>query len=311
MKPRFAGWVGLLMATAVVASACTSAATPAPTQAPTAAPTSAASEGPAPTPAPTELPGTKNFTVGFTNAGISSAPMIAALDRLNQAGWNIEIPIIESSELVVHSGVFTISQGAWTVPVEISASGQPTMAAPDAAGTFKQGMNNYHSAKVGLYSEATGRMHQWLFGGISLQFLDETTGQVITDNAMPFVNDITSIVSDVDGSYTQYHLGSFPELFDGGGNRLRFGTNAEFFPAAGVERYSNGVLSLDALTDETVVGYTFGGIVANVPHTRGVEDAVSVGSNRIFEVVVSNVPEPSGRALVIGLFVCWAAIRKR
>jgi hypothetical protein len=216
-----------------------------------------------------------------------------------------------SEELVAYSGVFTVSQGAWTVPVEISGTGQTSMATPDAVETFKQGMNNYHSAKVGLYSEATGQMHQWLFGGISLQYLDETTGQITTDNAMPFVNDITSIVSDADGNYTQYHLGRFPGLLDASGNQLRFGANAEFFAAPGMDRYANGVLSLDALTEETVVGYIFGGIVANAPHTRGVENAVSVGSNLIFEVVVNNVPEPSGWSLAIGLLVCWAAFPKR
>ena len=115
MKSRFPGWVGLLTAAAFVASACTSAATPAPTPVPTSAPTGAATAGPTDTPAPTELPGTKSFSVGFTNAGISSAPMIAALDRLNQQGWNIEIPIIESSELVVQgvaSGQFAGGSGA-------------------------------------------------------------------------------------------------------------------------------------------------------------------------------------------------------
>jgi hypothetical protein len=216
-----------------------------------------------------------------------------------------------SAELVAYSGVFTATQGAWTIPVEISGSGQPRMAVPDAVESFKQGMNNYHSAKVGLYSEATGEMHQWLFGGISVQYLDEATGQVVTDNQLPFVNDITSIVSDAQGNYAQYHLGRFPEMLDGSGNRLRFGTNAEFFPAEGVEGYANGVLNLDGLAEEAVVGYLFGGIMANAPHTRGVENAVSAGSNSIFEVVINKVPEPSGRVLIIEWLVCWVAIRKR
>ncbi len=216
-----------------------------------------------------------------------------------------------SAELVAYSGVFTKPQGAWTVPVEIDGSGQPSMAAPDAADTFKQGMNNYHSAKLGMYSEATGKMHQLLFGGISLQYLDEATGRIETDDAMPFANDITSIVSDADGNYAQYRLGSFPELLDGSGKRWRFGTNAEFFPAAGVEMYDNGVLNLDALAEETVVGYIFGGIAANAPHTRGGEDAVSVGSNLIFEVVVDYVPEPNSRVLAVWLLFCLVGRRPR
>ena len=210
-----------------------------------------------------------------------------------------------SQELVALSGVFTVAQGAWTVPVEIDARGQPNMVDPDTVGAFKQGMNNYHSARIGLYSAATGMMHQLLFGGISLQSMGESSGQILTDDNLPFVNDITSIVSDAEGNYAQYHLGGFPELYDSGGGRLRFGTNAEFFPAEGIERYDNGVLSLDALAEETVIGYIFGGIASNAPHTRGVEGAVSVGSNRIFEVVLTNVPEPNGGAMVIWILVLW------
>jgi hypothetical protein len=206
-----------------------------------------------------------------------------------------------AEELVVYSGVFTKYTGAWTVPVEIDGSGQPSMADPAAVETFKQGMNNYHSAKFGMYSEATGMMHQLFFGGISLQYLDDATGEIMTDDAMPFVNDITAIVSDAGGSYSQYRVGRFPELLDGSGNPWRFGTNAEFFPAAGVEMYDNGVLNLESLSNETVVGYIFGGIAANAPHTRGVEGAVSVGSNLIFEVVVTNVPEPSSAVLALWL----------
>jgi len=126
---------------------------------------------------------------------------------------------------------------------------------------------------------------------------------------MPFANDITVIVSDAGGSYSQYRIGSFPKFLDNSGNRWRFGTNAEFFPAADVEMYDNGVLNLESLSDETVVGYIFGGIAANAPHTRGVEGAVSVGSNLIFEVVVNYVPEPSSAVLVLWFVACLAASR--
>jgi len=211
--------------------------------------------------------------------------------------------------LVVLSGVFTESFGAWTVPVEIDATGQPSMADPNAPETFKQGFNGYHSAKLGLYSELTGSMNEVLFGGISLQTLDETTGQVVTDNAFPFVNDITSVVIDAQGTYRQYHLGNFPELFDLDNNRLRYGANAEFFLAEGIDTYENGVIKLDSLTDGDVLGYVFGGIVTNGPHTR--EGADSSGSNTIFEVIY-NVPEPSGciLALLAGLALCTKATRR-
>jgi len=200
--------------------------------------------------------------------------------------------------LAVLSGVFTETFGAWTVPVEIDANGTPTMADPNNPATFKQGMNGYHSAKLGLYSESAGEMHELLFGGISLQYYDALTDQIETDDFLPFINDVTSVVIDSAGNYSQHRIGEFPNITDLDGNRLRFGANAEFFPATNIDTFTNEVIKLDALTSETTLGYIFGGIATNGPHTRGVPDVLSVGSNTIFEVILTPVPEPSTALLL-------------
>jgi hypothetical protein len=202
--------------------------------------------------------------------------------------------------LLALSGVFTTSFGAWTVPVEIDAAGNPTMDDPSDPNTFKQGFNGYHSAKVGLYSEDTGEMHELLFGGISLQYLNTQTMQVETDNNIPFINDVTSVVLDTDGNYNQHWIGEFPVLNDLDGNRLRFGASAEFFLADGVETFENAVIKLDELTQPTVLGYIFGGLMANGPHTRsGSPPAVSSASNLIFTVVYTPVPEPTTSTVLL------------
>jgi hypothetical protein len=204
--------------------------------------------------------------------------------------------------LVVLSGVFTPPPtiGAWTVPVEIDSTGTPTMADPNEPATFKQGFNNYHSAKLGIFSESSGEMHEVLFGGIGLQYLNTGTMQTETDHDLPFVNDITSVVIDSDGNYTQHWLGEFPAMNDLEGNRLRFGANAEFFLADGIETFSSGVIKLDELSGPTTLGYIFGGLIANGPHTRsGDPPATSSASNIIFRVVYAPVPEPGTAALVI------------
>ena len=211
--------------------------------------------------------------------------------------------------LAVLSGVFTPTVGAWTVPVEIDSLGNPTMADPNAPGTFKQSMNGYHAAKLGLFSESSGEMHQLLFGGISLQYLNTQSGQIETDNALPFVNDISSIVIDAAGEYSQHRIGEYPVLTDLDGLRLRFGANAEFFLAEGIETYANGVLKLDELTQPTTLGYIFGGITANGPHTRGTPPAASAASNQIFTVVYTPVPEPTG--FVLGIAGAMIALRLR
>jgi hypothetical protein len=43
--------------------------------------------------------GTKSFTVGFTSAGMSSAPFLAALDQLRGQGYKIQTPELAESEL--------------------------------------------------------------------------------------------------------------------------------------------------------------------------------------------------------------------
>jgi hypothetical protein len=224
-------------------------------------------------------------------------------------------------EIVVLSGVFTPSpdDGAWTVPVEIAPNGlsvDVTMADPNLPGTFKQGFNGYHSAKLGLFSEAAGDMHEILFGGISLQTLDTNTQTVITDDNLPFINDITSFVIDSAGNYSQHWIGEFPDIhyFDDMNidrGRLRFGANAEFFLAHGIETYENGVIKLDSLTQPTLLGYIYGGLYSNSPHTRGVPNAISGASDRIFAVMYTPVPEPAGAMLlIIGALGLAAASRR-
>ncbi len=211
--------------------------------------------------------------------------------------------------LVALSGVFTPTDGAWTVPVEIDAQGQPTMADPTAADTFKQGMNNYTSANVGLYSAAEGAMHMLLFGGISLNSIDRATGIVTQDDQMPYTNQMTDIIRTDDGHYTQHLLSQdFPLLTDPSGKVLRFGTNAEFFAVPGLAAYQNGVLDLDAITEPTTIGYIFGGIVADAGN-----HGKTVASDLVFEVKLYPTPEPSSALLagIAGLLGAWAARRAR
>jgi hypothetical protein len=176
--------------------------------------------------------------------------------------------------------------------------------------TFKQGFNNYHSAKLGLFSEASGEMHQLLFGGISLQYLNTQSMQTEYDDALPFINDITSVVIDAAGNYTQHWIGEFPTIADLQGQRLRFGANAEFFLADGIDTFQNGVIRLDTLTQSTTLGYIYGGLIANGPHTRsGNPPAVSTASNIIFKVVYVPLPEPT-TSLLAGLCI-WASFASR
>jgi NitT/TauT family transport system substrate-binding protein len=76
------------------------------------------------------MPGTKNFSVVFTSPGLSSAPMLAAIDNLRKEGYTIDVSIIESSELVVQgvaSGQFAFGSGANNAVLAAVEKGGPTM----------------------------------------------------------------------------------------------------------------------------------------------------------------------------------------
>ncbi|MCA9240745.1 MAG: hypothetical protein KDA37_11120, partial [Planctomycetales bacterium] len=246
-------------------------------------------------------------TLGFTHVQ-SSTPE----DHFRRRDLNV-YPTIQDNGggpeqgITVLSGVFTLTRGAWTVPVEVDANGDATQidhgADPLNAGSqldndpsvFKQAMNNYHSAKLGLFSELSGAMHEVLMGGITLQEYDPTSPNAdsngfVTDLALPNTSQVSSVVRYADGSYEQHFLGAYPELYtdEATPKLMRFGSNAEFFLAEGVETYANGVIKLDALPfGETVVGYVYGGIITNQPHVFQNPTALSSASGEIFEVAVT------------------------
>ncbi|MGL4514822.1 MAG: hypothetical protein ACRCT8_17170 [Lacipirellulaceae bacterium] len=228
------------------------------------------------------------------------------------------------------SGVFTVSNGAWTVPVEIDAQGTAQQAdfglsptnvagALDAdARVFKQGMNNYHSAKLGMFSEATGEMHQLLFGGITLQEYLPTSRFAdsrgfVTDPQMPNTNQFSAVVRGADGVYRQHHMGEFPTILASTGRRMRFGSNAEFFAAEGLPTYANGVFKFDELLGPTTLGYIYGGLTANSAHVFGDVAGLSAASGEVFEVIfipTLPIPEP-GAAVLLVVGLAAATIRAR
>jgi NitT/TauT family transport system substrate-binding protein len=68
----------------------------------------------APTATPTAFQGTKTFKVAFTSIGVSSVPLLAAIDSLRGQGFTIDTPEIAESELSVQGvvkGDFAMSSG--------------------------------------------------------------------------------------------------------------------------------------------------------------------------------------------------------
>lgn len=196
---------------------------------------------------------------------------------------------------VVLSGVFTLTEGVWTVPVEITPKGSPSMADPTLPSTFKQGMNNYDSAAFGMFSEKTGDMYNILLGGMSYGFFEKTTqgSTFSTDSEIPFISQTTVVRIDKKGNYSQHFMkgGGFPLLRSktvNPGNRLLFGSECEVFLFKRIPKYDNDVLKLDALRKPTVIGFVVGGIKSTVPNTTKKSDSST--SEFIFKVIVEPLP---------------------
>lgn len=187
--------------------------------------------------------------------------------------------------LVAYSGVFTLAEGVWTVPVVIDQTGNPHMDDPLLDSTFKQGMNHYVCATANLYSKRTSDMYSIFLGGMSYGYY--VSGVFQTDAEIPFINQITTVKMDKDRHFTQYFMNSeYPVIISTGanpGNPLLFGSGS-YFINSNISQYPNGVINLDNIRRPTVIGYIVGGIQSTLPNTN--VDADSSASAYIFKVTL-------------------------
>jgi len=202
------------------------------------------------------------------------------------------IPIIKVADscktpaYVALAGVFTLDTGIWTVPVEITTNGTPTMADPNLESTFKQSLNIYASAHVELLA-GCGDIYSILFGGLTFEFFED--GQFMTSTDFPFTKQVAAIRRSPDGQYTQSLLSvEYPTILStqsNPGNTLLFGAGAKFIIEPNIPIFSNGVLDLSKIKCPTVIGYIVGGIQSTLPNTNVLSD--SAASPFIFEVTLT------------------------
>lgn len=187
---------------------------------------------------------------------------------------------------VALSGVFTETEGAWTVPILINSSGKAKMADPADINTFKQGVNNYDCATIGLFNAKKGSMYLLLMGGITYEFFSQ--GVLSVDSELPFTNQLAAITIDRHRRFKQYLLPTqYPVILSTAsnpGNPLLFGAEAEFFPVRNLPTYHNGVIKFDKLKNKSVIGYIVGGIQSTLPNTNVASD--SAASPYIFKVIL-------------------------
>jgi hypothetical protein len=203
------------------------------------------------------------------------------------------MPILDTSgdrpvpKAVALAGVFTLTDGMFTVPVEIDRAGRPTMADPTAPSTFKQAMSGYDCAVLPIFDRASGESHGILFGGISYVFYRRSTDTFVEDPMFPFIHDVTAIVRTSAGDYSQVLIGQFPRVLSVDNKRLRFGAEAAVFLKPSMPVTRNGMLDLVKLKEtfgssSVHVGWIFGGIASDKPNSGS-----TVASNLVFEIYVT------------------------
>jgi hypothetical protein len=173
----------------------------------------------------------------------------------------------------VFSGVFRHDADLpWLSPVDVTPSGHVLR------GDFQQFLSHYHCAHIPLYSAAANQMHTVFLGGISRYFINPE-GVLTDDPEVPFVRTISLVTRSADNSLVEYKLGDLPALL---------GASAAFLPAPGLPLLSDGIIDLDALADDQVLGHLAGGIESTLPNVFFLNgDGLSAASARLFEIRLS------------------------
>ena len=146
--------------------------------------------------------------------------------------------------------------------------------------SFEQQMSQYSCAFMSVFNSRDGGMHTTMFAGMSLNSFNENTNTLEYDSLVPFINDITTISRNQDGSTTE-------NISSTRFNAL-VGSNAKFIINPSVPKYSNNVIKLSELSGRTLAGYMFGGIKGQLPN-----GGPSSPSDLIYKIYITpDIPLP-------------------
>jgi hypothetical protein len=143
---------------------------------------------------------------------------------------------------------------------------------------FEQLLNQYHGAHMPAYAQADNRMSTVFFGGIGRYYFD-ANDQLIDDVNVPFVNTISRVAREADGSMEEVAIGEMPALL---------GAGAEFLHEPATPMISDAIVDLDALVGDTVVvGHIVGGIQSTARNIFFINNGTqSDASTRVFRVLL-------------------------
>jgi len=194
--------------------------------------------------------------------------------------------------LTVYGGVFDPSDidakfgGPFRRPIDIDPGGDPPAVSVDASG-FQQQLSQYNCAVLPIHRTSDRSMAVVFFGGISEAYY--TGLEFRWDNNLPFVDHVGCITRSAGGDSREWLVCRRSSGQPCVNLRLPglLGTAAKFIPAQGAP-FDGGVLDLDAIRADTLVGYVYGGVAA----TRGSGGASQAGG-QILAVWIGPGPAPA------------------
>lgn len=195
-------------------------------------------------------------------------------------------PRTGNPRIAAHGGVFVPGRDeAYRFPIFIDGGAQPGVFNV-TVNKYEQAMSQYDCAVLKMYKRSPmgNSMINVFFGGISLYYLDHKTGQLQLDTGLPFINSISALTYSANGAWSEYvRLAPLNKLM---------GTDGKFVKSLNVPAAPNGVIYLDALRQNTLVGYVYGGILAAKPQAGDPTGQYSKASNALYEVWVNPVVPP-------------------
>lgn len=222
----------------------------------------------------------RRFKISHNNTGgINVTKLMFTVDTANfhRRDYNAEPQILENGKegITMFSGVFQHDD-------DLPFLNSVTVISDDyyENDSFEQYYNHYHCPVLPIYSEENNEMHTVFFGGIA-QFYD-SLGTLVQDDDVPFVNTIAVVTRDKNGKMTETKLPIVMQSLLGAG--------AEFIPNPDFPHFKNNVFKLDSLNSEnTLVGYIYGGIQSSQPNIFFINDSTqSTANSEIYEVYLKN-----------------------
>jgi hypothetical protein len=194
--------------------------------------------------------------------------------NLHRRDFNLMPQIFENEELglTAFSGVFQHNVDLPFLNIVDIKGDQYTV-----NNDFSQLLNQYHTARISLYSQTQQKNTSVFFGGIGQYYFD-AQGQLVNDTDVPFVKTVSVVERNANGELNEYRM---PFEMPG-----YLGAAAEFINNNDATYFENIIFDQDAMGENNkfLLGYIIGGIESTQPNVLFQNEELSHASDQVFAV---------------------------